>query len=85
MRAIYYTAEEGHMMDWIVGSCEVASTSIGWHAETDHGRSLLRHPACLAVRIYCCGLHERYVLNGMGRLAGYHDNEDHPNIWSPSP
>ncbi|CAE7256405.1 unnamed protein product [Symbiodinium pilosum] len=24
---------------------KVASTSIGWHAETDHGRSLLRHPA----------------------------------------
>ncbi|CAE7505103.1 unnamed protein product [Symbiodinium natans] len=23
---------------------KVASTSIGWHAETDHGRSLLKHP-----------------------------------------
>lgn len=23
---------------------KVASTNIGWHAETDHGKSLLRHP-----------------------------------------
>ncbi|CAL1159910.1 unnamed protein product [Cladocopium goreaui] len=26
---------------------KVASTNIGWHADTDHGKSLLRHPVSL--------------------------------------